>query len=57
MIRHDQFIYIISHAAYLNFLISLQAVKCIIRMVISYGGGNNYMEQILLVILEERFSV
>ena len=28
----------------LNFLICLQAVKFIIKMVISYGGGNNYME-------------
>ena len=26
------------------------AVKFMIEMIISYGGGNNYMEQILLCI-------
>ena len=41
MIWHDQFIW---HAAYLNFLIYLQAVKFIIQMIISYGGGNNHIE-------------
>ena len=35
------------HAANLKFLISFQAVKFIIQMVISYGGGNNYMKDIL----------
>ena len=41
MIWHDQLVW---HAAYLNFLIYLQAVKFIMQMVISYGGGNNDME-------------
>ena len=35
------------NAAYLNLLISSQAVKSMIEMVISYNGDNTYMEQIL----------